>query len=139
MGIAALVLYYAVDRNSPELVTLLIAFGGNPNGLSHGNGIVPPLAFAVSHAHLKPLDTTEIVKEVLSASADPATIPRYMGNLSETTSEGNPRRATGNVQDSKGATDIPVHIWQTVSILRSATLPVAQVFYGTRVTVCEDA
>lgn len=81
MHLATPCLYYAIGRNSSQLVTMLLEFGISPHGLPHAGvkgEILPPLAFAVIHGHRKSMDTTEIVKTLLAAGADPQTIPMHL-------------------------------------------------------------
>jgi len=83
------VLYYAIGRNSPELVTLLLDYGFNPECCTDATHFIPALAFAVIHGHIHLLDTTAIVQLLLAGGADPKTIPldiwrNYLQRPSET-------------------------------------------------------
>ncbi|KAI4610499.1 hypothetical protein J4E80_008263 [Alternaria sp. BMP 0032] len=72
------VLYYAIGRNSPEMVSLLLEYGFSPEGCINTTHFIPALAFAVIHGHLQLQDTTEIVKVLLAGGADPKSIPEDM-------------------------------------------------------------
>lgn len=83
------VLYYAIERNSLEVVTLLLDYGYNPEVGTDAAHFIPALAFAVIHGHIHLQDTTAIVKLLLAGGADPKTIPQdiwrnYLQRLSET-------------------------------------------------------
>ncbi|KAI4957749.1 hypothetical protein J4E86_004888 [Alternaria arbusti] len=72
------VLYYAIGRNSPELVNVLLDYGFNPEGCTDATHFIPTLAFAVIYGHIHLHDTTAIVKLLLAGGADPRTIPQDM-------------------------------------------------------------
>ncbi|KAH9874024.1 hypothetical protein IAQ61_004652 [Plenodomus lingam] len=78
MQLGAPVLYYAIGRNSPELLKLLIEAGIGPNERQDGDSMLPPLAFAVIHGHLQSLDTTEMVRILLASGFDPMIIPKHL-------------------------------------------------------------
>ncbi|KAI8940545.1 hypothetical protein NX059_004223 [Plenodomus lindquistii] len=70
MGLATPCLCYAIGKNSPKMVTLLVEYGIGACGTLDGeqkSDMVPPLAFAVIHGHTDSVDTTEIVKILLAA------------------------------------------------------------------------
>jgi hypothetical protein len=62
MRIATPALFYAIGRNAPEIITLLLEYGLNPSGLEDDPSLFPPIAFAVIHGELEALDTTKIVE-----------------------------------------------------------------------------
>ena len=72
------VLYYAIGRNSPEMVSLLLEYGFSPEGCINTTHFIPALSFAVIHGHLQLQDTTEIVKVLIAGGADPKSIPEDM-------------------------------------------------------------
>jgi energy-coupling factor transporter ATP-binding protein EcfA2 len=78
MRLATPALYSAIGRNSPDMVTLLLEFGMSPHGVDKAGHFIPALAFAVIYGDLYTLDTTEVVKVLLGAGADPKTIPEDM-------------------------------------------------------------
>jgi hypothetical protein len=78
MNIATPVLYFAIARNSPELVSVLLEYGLNRDGPDDDMDYIPPVAFAVIHGQLRSLDTTEVVKVLLGHGVDPHVIPEDM-------------------------------------------------------------
>jgi hypothetical protein len=62
MRIATPALYYAIGRNAPDIITLLLEYGLNPSGLEDDPSLFPPIAFAVIHGELEAPDTTKIVE-----------------------------------------------------------------------------
>ncbi|CAA9957600.1 ClpA ATPase protein [Pyrenophora teres f. maculata] len=72
------VLYYAIGRNSPEMVSLLIELGTSPYGSNDEVHFIPALPFTVIHGHLHLVDTTEVLKILIAAGADPGVIPEDM-------------------------------------------------------------
>lgn len=76
MHIITPVLYYAIDRNFPEAVAILLEYGVHPDGKD--TAFIPPLAFAVIHGQLHLQDMTDIVRLLLEAGADPFAIPKDM-------------------------------------------------------------
>jgi hypothetical protein len=75
MRLATPALYYAIGRNSPDMVTLLLEFGMSPHGVDRAGHFIPALAFAIIHGDLHTLDTTEVMKVLLGAGADPKIVP----------------------------------------------------------------
>ncbi|KAF2089331.1 P-loop containing nucleoside triphosphate hydrolase protein [Saccharata proteae CBS 121410] len=71
------VLHYAIKRNDPKLVRLLLQQNADPN-TSHVAGKVPLLAWAVMISKYTVLNTTEVVKILLEYGADPEAIPSDM-------------------------------------------------------------
>ncbi|KAL7771228.1 hypothetical protein CFE70_001171 [Pyrenophora teres f. teres 0-1] len=72
------VLYYAIGRNSPEMVSLLIELGISPYGSNDEVHFIPALPFTVIYGHLHLVDTTEVLKILIAAGADPGVIPEDM-------------------------------------------------------------
>ncbi|KAF2662718.1 P-loop containing nucleoside triphosphate hydrolase protein [Lophiostoma macrostomum CBS 122681] len=70
-------LYYAVERNSPELVSYLLQNGFDPSE-QHESFDVPLLAFAIIHGHRDAIDTTGITKVLLAFGISPKVIPEDM-------------------------------------------------------------
>jgi hypothetical protein len=77
MHIVTPALYYAIGRNSAEIVATLLEYGVDPTGKGTEFKI-PPLAFAIIYGHRETLDTTEIVKILLAHGVNPRTIPENM-------------------------------------------------------------
>ena len=76
------ILYFAVERNSPELVRLLCNSGADPGQRMRPDGLVisklPLLAYAVLSAENDLSDTTDTVIALLAMGAKPGDIPRVM-------------------------------------------------------------
>lgn len=76
------ILYFAVERNSPEIVQVLCDAGAQPNQRMRPLGIgiirVPLLAYAVFGAEYNLLDTNKAVIALLAKGANPSDIPRDM-------------------------------------------------------------
>ncbi len=71
------VLFYAVERNCPKTVRLLLELGCPPTARSVLHDI-PVLGFAVLHAENELLNTTAVVTTLLGLGADPTQIPKDM-------------------------------------------------------------
>jgi hypothetical protein len=78
MRLSTPAIYYTIGRNSPDMVTLLVKYGMTPHGVDKADHYIPSLAFAVIHGDLHSLNTTEVVKVLLGAGAEPNAIPRDM-------------------------------------------------------------
>lgn len=67
-------LYYAAERNSGELITLLIQNGvdANPACITFS---IPLIAYAIVRGNAEAIDTSEVVKLLLAADYDPTVIP----------------------------------------------------------------
>lgn len=71
------ILFFAVERNSPELVKLLCKFGAKPDRRAPMSDI-PVLAYAVISFEHEMLDTTFTVIALLAAGTDPYDLPVEM-------------------------------------------------------------
>jgi ATP-dependent Clp protease ATP-binding subunit ClpB len=67
-------LYYAVERNSPGLLSILLQNGINPHKWYKGFPL-PVIAFAIVHGHHEAVDTTGVVRLLLAFGVDPKVIP----------------------------------------------------------------
>jgi len=76
------ILYFAVERNSPELVRLLCRAGAQPSQRMRPSGIpivkLPLLAYAILSAEYRLVDTTDTVIALLAMGASPGDVPRDM-------------------------------------------------------------
>ena len=70
------VMTYAVERNSPDCLQLLLEYGTKPQTKDFGN--VPVIALAIMRTKWTVRNVTEVVKLLLSHGADPNYIPRDM-------------------------------------------------------------
>jgi len=70
-------LYYAAERNSGGLITVLLQHGveAKTSGTSFS---IPLIAYAIIHGHIEARDTSDAVKLLLAAGCDPTTIPMDM-------------------------------------------------------------
>ena len=73
----ASVLFYAVERNCPRSVRLLLELGADPNTAIYPYDM-PVLAFAVLHAENECLNTTSVVTTLLGLGASSFCIPKDM-------------------------------------------------------------
>ena len=71
------ILFFAVERNSPPLVSLLCRAGASPH-MPARPSLLPLLAYCVISAEYKITDTTETLVALLSAGANADDIPRDM-------------------------------------------------------------
>ncbi|KAL8712466.1 MAG: hypothetical protein Q9220_003314 [cf. Caloplaca sp. 1 TL-2023] len=71
------ILFYAVERNSPELIRLLCHRGVDPNGPGEPENL-PILAYAIISAEYSLSDTTDCLFTLLAMGADPYQLPRDM-------------------------------------------------------------
>ena len=76
-GIYFPILFFAVARNSPQLVSWLCKAGADPKGKAMPSGL-PVLAFAVISAEYDLFDYTETFIALLAAGANPRDIPKDM-------------------------------------------------------------
>ncbi|KAF2277573.1 P-loop containing nucleoside triphosphate hydrolase protein [Westerdykella ornata] len=70
-------LYYAVERNSAELVAILLRYQVDPHWSSKTFPI-PVIVFAIIHGHREALDTTDVVRTFLACGVDPKAIAMDM-------------------------------------------------------------
>ena len=94
------ILFFAVERNSPELVSLLCRAGASPH-MPAKPSLVPVLAYCVISAEYKVADTTDTLVALLAAGADADDIPRDMWQ---------------NYIDAPKATSLEEHEWCTAEI-----------------------
>ena len=92
------ILYFAVERNSPEIVRLLCDSGAQPSQTMRPLGLpilkLPLLAYAVLSAEYDLVDTTDTVIALLARGADPADIPRDMWKeYMKAPVKGNPKKS----------------------------------------------
>ena len=71
------ILYFAVERNSPEIVRILCKAGADPNATAQPSGL-PVLLYAVLSAEYGLSDTTETVIAHLAMGANPEGVPKDM-------------------------------------------------------------
>ena len=71
------ILFFAVERNSPQLVTLLCRAGASPH-MPARPSLLPLLAYCVISAEYKIIDTKDTLVALLSAGANADDIPRDM-------------------------------------------------------------
>lgn len=71
------ILYFAAERNSPELVRMLCQRGADPDGRAEPSGL-PLLAYTIMSAEYNLSDTTDTVIALLAMGAIPTGIPRDM-------------------------------------------------------------
>ncbi|KAI0570487.1 clpA ATP-binding subunit of Clp protease and DnaK/DnaJ chaperone [Pyrenophora tritici-repentis] len=70
-------LYYAIGRNSCDLIAVLLQHG--VDAISSNNTFcIPLIAYAIIYGHIEAIDTSEIVKLLLAAGCNPTTIPMDM-------------------------------------------------------------
>lgn len=76
------ILYFAVERNAPDLVRILCEAGAKPEQRMRSSGIniirVPLLAYAVFSAEYDLTDTNSTVITLLAMGANPGDVPRDM-------------------------------------------------------------
>ena len=76
------ILYFAVERNSPELVRTLCDAGAQPSQRMRPLGLAiirpPVLGYAIFSAEYNLVDTTNTVIALLAKGADPADVPKDM-------------------------------------------------------------
>lgn len=74
------ILYFAVERNSPEIVRTLCDAGAKPSQRMRPLAIIRPpvLAYAVLNAEYNLVDTTNIVIALLAKGADSGDVPKDM-------------------------------------------------------------
>lgn len=71
------VLFFAVERNSPELVRILCRLGASPDKRAGPTGL-PLLAYTIFHAEYEVLDTLPTMISLLAAGADPHEVPKEL-------------------------------------------------------------
>lgn len=71
------ILYFAVERNSPEMVNMLCQRGANAKVRTEPSGL-PVLAYAIMSAEYNISDTTDTVVALLAMGAIPGDVPRDM-------------------------------------------------------------
>lgn len=71
-------LYYAAQRNSSELISILLKSGIGHATDKEPDHDVPILAFVVLSGHKKAVDTTEVLKLLLASNLPPTAIPMDM-------------------------------------------------------------
>lgn len=76
-GMCCGILFFAVERNSPELVTLLCKAGADPNDRAVPYDL-PVLAYSVLKAEYDVSDTTDTLIALLAAGASSTDIPKDM-------------------------------------------------------------
>lgn len=69
------ILFYAAQRNNPELVRILCRVGANPNDRAERSGL-PVLAFTILETENDHEDRTEAVVALLAMGADPNDLPQ---------------------------------------------------------------
>lgn len=80
-------LYYAVEKNSSKILSLLLQSGLDPHEL-HKEFHLPLLAFAIIHGYREAVDTTDTMRILLAHGVDPKIIPKDMWiNILETPRE----------------------------------------------------
>jgi ATP-dependent Clp protease ATP-binding subunit ClpB len=99
-------LYYAIERNSPEVMSLLLQHGTNPN-TSYKAFKLPVLAFAIFQGHREANDSTEIVRVLLAAGANPQIIPIDMWEQYLET----PRRSLAGGSKSRRIASLPSSVY----------------------------
>ncbi len=76
------ILYFAVERNAPEIVRILCDAGAQPDQRMRSSGTsiirVPLLAYAIFSAEYDLLDTNQTVITLLAMGANPSDVPRDM-------------------------------------------------------------
>lgn len=76
------ILYLAVERNSPEIVSMLCRAGADPSQKYDPLGMpaatIPLLAYAVMRAECDLSDTTDLIVALVAKGADPNDVPRDM-------------------------------------------------------------
>ena len=76
------ILYFAVERNSPEIVSMLCKAGADPSQryepLRMPAETIPLLAYAVMRAECDLSDTTDSIVALVAKGADPTDIPKDM-------------------------------------------------------------
>ena len=76
-GVSYPILFFAVERNSPELVSLLCRAGASPH-IPAKPSLLPVLAYCVLSAEYKMNDTTDTLVALLAAGTKAVDIPRDM-------------------------------------------------------------
>ena len=76
------ILYFAVERNSPEVVSMLCNAGADPSQKYLPLGLpaapIPVLAYAVMRAEYDMSDTTDCIVALIAKGADPKDVPKDM-------------------------------------------------------------
>ncbi|KAF2874883.1 P-loop containing nucleoside triphosphate hydrolase protein [Massariosphaeria phaeospora] len=124
-------LYYAIARNLPELVSLLLEYGLHPDGKD--TDFIPPIAFAIIYGYAKLQNTTEIVKILLAAGVDPRTIPEDMWiNYLDQPQKGEPEPTTtkdpvtkwmAKLDDSRARLVPALNLSQRYYLFRASQIP----------------
>ena len=76
-GVSYPILFFAVERNSPRLVSLLCRAGASPH-MPAKPSLLPVLAYCVLSAEYKVTDTTDVFVALLAAGAYAVDIPPDM-------------------------------------------------------------
>ena len=71
------ILFFAVERNSPEVVNMLCQRGANADGRAEPSGI-PLLVYTIMSAEYNLSDTTDTLVALLAMGAHPSDVPRDM-------------------------------------------------------------
>ncbi|KAF2831746.1 P-loop containing nucleoside triphosphate hydrolase protein, partial [Ophiobolus disseminans] len=93
-------LYYAAERNSGELITVLLQHGADAKSPKTTFSL-PLIAYAIIHGHIDAVDTSEVVKLLLAAGYDPTTIPMDMWSKFLETPSDTPNPSIKVTEDAK--------------------------------------
>ena len=76
------ILYFAVERNSPEILSMLCEAGADPSQKYRSSDLatapIPLLSYTVMRAEYDMLDTTDLLVALVAKGADPKDVPKNM-------------------------------------------------------------
>ena len=76
-GVSFPILFFAAERNSPEIVNMLCQRGATADGRAQPSGI-PLLAYTIMSAEYNLSDMTDTLVALLAMGANPEDVPRHM-------------------------------------------------------------
>lgn len=119
------ILFFAAERNSPELIRCLCRLGANPDTRADPSGL-PLLAYTIFSAEYEILDTTPTLRALLAAGADPHDVPEDLWQDYLKLPSRLPAAApsldwcTSDIQDALCRT---INLMQTYSLWKADKLP----------------
>lgn len=109
-------LYYAVERNTADLVSTLLQYKADPHW-SCKEFPIPLIAFAIIHGHREALDTTDVIRTLLASGVDPKTIPMDMWEAYLEVPKATSGSHSGFSAES-GTTSSSEYLWCTAEVRR---------------------
>ena len=112
------ILFFAVERNSPELVSLLCKAGANLEEKAHPS-CLPVLAYCVISAEYNLSDTTETLVALLAAGASSSQIPTDMWEeYIEVPKTSSPKEGRQNIRDHWCNAEFRAALCQNLTLLQ---------------------